>query len=224
MSSRVNTTALLAKAISQSDYPPSVWISTSAVGFYPPSETQTYDEKSSFPPPEKDWLSSLSTVIEEAAEIPDPQKRTRSVMMRLGIVLGQDGGVYDKMRKPFYSCLGGTLGDGSQWFPYIHLEDVIRAYRFAIFDSRVQGPLNVVAPTACTNKEFTKALGGVIKRPTMIGVPGFVSTLIGHGRGSLLFDSRLVKPDKLTSLGFEFDFPDVTSCCEALVHGLITVE
>ena len=226
VSSRVNTTKLLAKAISESDDPPSVWISTSAVGFYPPSKVAEYDE--TYPPshdnhndgPDKDWASQLCTSIEKAAELPDVEEAcTRSVIVRLGIVLGQGGGAYGKMRTPFYCCLGGTFGDGSQWFPYVHLKDVVRAYEFAVFDDRPRGPLNLVAPSMCTNKEFTKALGRAMWRPTILPVPSFVSKLMGKERGSILFSGQHVKPMTLTSLGFEFNFSDITSCCTDLVNG-----
>ena len=231
VSSRVSTTKLLAKAISESDDPPSVWISTSAVGFYPPSKENEYDETSSvadFYPASKDnernntdwvWASKLCVSIEKAAEISGSHIRTRSVVMRLGIVLGQGGGAYGSMRIPFYCCLGGTFGDGSQWFPYVHLTDVVRAYEFAIFDNRVKGPINLVAPSACTNKEFTKALGNAMWRPTILSVPSFMSILLGKERGALLFDGQHVKPTALTSLGFKFNFSDITSCCQDLVYG-----
>ena len=229
VSSRVSTTKLLAKAISESDDPPSVWISTSAVNFYPPSKEHEYDETVSVFP-ERDWASKLCVDIEDAADIPDPEARTRSVVMRTGIVLGQgggeydplemqSGGVYDKIRTPFYCCLGGTFGDGSQWFPYVHLTDVVRAYEFAILDNRPRGPLNLVAPTACTNKEFTKALGKAMWRPTIIPVPNFVSKLMGEERASILFSGQHVQPLVLTDLGFLFNYPDVTSCCRALAKG-----
>ena len=221
MSSRVNTTALLAKAIADSKDPPSVWISTSAVSFYPPSQDNDYDETVSVFH-ERNWASKLSASIEDAAKIPNSQKtHTRSVMMRLGMVLSENGGAYPKWHNSFACCLGGTIGDGSQWFPYVHLTDVVRAYEFAIFDNRPKGPLNVVAPTACTNKEFTKALAGAMKRPTFLSVPSFVSTLIGEERGSILFEGQHVKPKALSSLGFIFDFPDITSCCTYFTGGLL---
>ena len=217
VTSRVNTTALLAKAISESKEPPSVWIATSAVSLYPPSKTIEYGEGDGHGGSDDHWASQLCASIEEAAKLSDEEKCPRSVIMRLGIVLGQDGGVYDNMHMPFYCCLGGTIGDGSQWFPYVHLKDVVRAYEFAVFDTRARGPLNVVAPSACTNKEFTLALGSAMWRPTFIPVPSFVTQLMGEERASLLFEGQQVQPNALKSMGFEFNFPDITSCCKDLV-------
>ena len=215
LTSRVTTTTLLAQAISETEHPPSVWVSTSAVGFYPPSTSARYDESSVVST--SDWASELCTSIENAADISDSQSHTRSVVMRTGIVLGKGGGAFDNMRLPFLLGLGGTFGDGSQWFPFVHLKDVVRAYEFAILDDRPQGPLNLVAPHMCTNLEFTKTLGTAMRRPTIIPVPGFVANLIGQERGSLLFDGQHVTPAALTSLGFEFHHPDVGSCCDELV-------
>ena len=231
--SRVSTTQLLAKAISECDLPPSVWISTSSVHFYPPSKENEYDETSSFADfypaskPKKGnftnwfWASQLYASIENAAVIPDPETRIRSVILRLGIVLGKGGGAYNSIHVPFFCCLGGTIGDGSQWFPYVHLKDVVRAYEFAIFEEQARGPLNVVAPSVCTNKEFTEALGKAMNRPTVLGVPDFMSMLMGKERASILFDGQHVKPSVLTSMGFAFDFPDATSCCVNLVDGAV---
>ena len=237
VTSRVNTTALLAKAIAESDYPPSVWIATSAVSLYPPSKKNEYDEDTPLTDlhapttkkkgkarsnPDWVWASQLYASIEKAAIIPDPEAQIRTVIMRLGIVLEQNGGTFSRMEVPFYCCLGGTLGDGSQWFPWVHLDDVVRAFEFAVLDDRVQGPLNVVAPTACTNRNFTKTLGRAMWRPTIIGVPKFMSVLMGRERASLFFSGQHVKPSILTLMGFEFNFPDVTSCCHNLVHYLKT--
>ena len=221
VTSRVSTTKLLAQAVLEDENPPSVWISTSAVGFYPPHADTRYDETSLITG-DRDWASELCAAIEEASDLTKSQEnsesvsRIRSVVMRTGIVLGQGGGAFDNMRLPFLFGLGGTFGDGSQWFPFVHLKDVVRAYEFALLDPRPQGPLNLVAPHTCTNHEFTKALGAAMRRPTVIPVPRFVSTLMGKDRGSLLFDGQHVTPAALTSLGFEFEFPDLTSCCADL--------
>ena len=219
--SRVSTTKLLAQAVADNEHPPSVWISTSAVGFYPPHADTRYDETSPITG-DRDWAAELCTAIEEASDLTNSKENCehfesiRSVVMRTGIVLGQGGGAFENMRLPFLFGLGGTFGDGSHWFPFVHLKDVVRAYEFALFDPRPQGPLNLVAPHTCTNKEFTKALGAAMRRPTVIPVPRFMSTLMGKDRGSLLFDGQHVTPAALTSLGFEFEFPDVTSCCANL--------
>ena len=221
VTSRVSTTEIIAKAIAKSISPPSVWISTSAVGFYPPSKDNEYDEKSvvDVNKADKDWMSQLCSKIENAAKIPGSQTRTRSVIMRTGIVLGKGGGAYSNMQLPFYCCLGGTFGDGSQWFPYVHLNDVVRAYEFVMSEPRARGPINVVAPSACTNFEFTKALGEAMWRPTILPVPSFMSSFMGTERGSILFDGQHVKPNALTSMGFKFHYPDVTSCCQDLALG-----
>ena len=219
LSSRVDTTTLLARAISETDTPPSVWISTSAVGFYPPCTSTNYDEASVVS--DRDWASDLCASIEEAAAIPDSNNQshttTRSVVMRTGVVFGKGGGAFQNMRLPFLFGLGGPFGNGSQWFPFVHLTDVVRAYEFAVTDPRPRGPLNLVAPHACTNLEFTNTLGAAMKRPTVIPVPRLLATLIGQERAALLFDGQRVAPAALTSLGFDFAYPDADSCCAELV-------
>ena len=221
MSSRVNTTAILAKAIAASEDAPSVWISTSGASFYPPDEAIPYDETSVINLRKMNWASELMAKVEKAAEIHNPKSlhTTRSVTMRIGMVLGQEGGVYKNLHRPFHSCLGGTFGDGSQYFPWVHISDAVRAYEFAILDLRVKDVLNVVAPKACTNEDFSRAVGRAISRPTFIPIPKFVSLLLGKDRGPMLFDGQNVKPNALTSLGFKFDFPDITSCCVDLSRG-----
>ena len=188
------------------------------VGFYPPSKFDVYDENSVVDENDRDWASRLYHSVEEAAAFENQWSiATRSVIMRLGMVLGEGGGAWDYMRIPFSCCLGGTFGDGSQWFPYVHLADAVRAYEHALFDHRAQGPINVVAPEVCDNKMFASTLGRAMYRPTIVQIPKFVSALIGTDRGSMIFSGQHVKPNVLTSLGFKFQCPDATSCCTELV-------
>lgn len=214
VSSRVTTTTALAQAISCSPTPPSLWISTSAVGIYPPSVDTRYDEHSVIPSPTEDWASTLCTAVEHSATLSQPQ--TRSVILRMGIVLGKGGGAFGNMYLPFQFGLGGPFGTGDQWFPLVHLRDVVRAYEFVLKDERARGVLNVVAPNMCTNQQFVSALGECMGRPVVLPVPRIVGRIMGEDRGKMLFEGQHVSSVKWKEMGFEFRYPDVNSCCVEL--------
>lgn len=150
--SRVNTCASLAKAIEYSAEKPNVFVSMSGVGIYEPSPNVTYTEDSVIK--EFDFLSKLCVKWEYAAQLP-AHINCRNVYIRSGVVLGRDGGMIKQLYLPFYFGLGGPIGTGSQFLPWIHIDDLTRLILFAIENNSVKGPLNGVAPQPITNKEFT---------------------------------------------------------------------
>jgi uncharacterized protein (TIGR01777 family) len=127
------------------------------------------------------------------------------VNTRFGIILDDEGGALAKMLTPFRMGIGGKVGDGRQWMSWIALDDVVEALKFLMADGLTRGPVNFVAPNPVTNAEFTKTLGRVLSRPTILPVPAFgVRLAFGEMADALLLSSQRVEPTVLKSKGFEF--------------------
>ncbi|CAH1968281.1 unnamed protein product [Acanthoscelides obtectus] len=152
--SRVNTTATLAKLISEAVEKPSVFVTISGVGAYKPDPQKEYTEES--PCGEFDFFSKLCKDWEKAAELNcDAKQKCRVVTIRSGVVLGREGGMIKQLYLPFYLGLGGPIGTGNQYMPWIHIDDLTSLIVYAIENPKVEGVLNGVAPVPCTNKEFS---------------------------------------------------------------------
>jgi len=144
---------------------------------------------------------------------------TRVVILRMGVVLDQGGGALSKMLPAFNFFLGGPIGSGRQWFPWVHREDVIEIVLFALNEFKLEGAVNVAAPKPVTMKEFGKVLGCVIKRPFWFPTPGFVlKALVGEMSEMLLTGQRAI-PQKLMDLGYKFRFPEVDFALDAIMKG-----
>src|SRR5574344_1260401 len=133
---------------------------------------------------------------------------TKVAIFRFGIVLGKNGGAFQKMITPFKLGLGGIIGSGKQHFSYIHIEDLIEVYKFVIENS-LDGVFNCTAPTPTTNYEFTKTLGRVLNRPTIFPIPEFVLKLIFSEGAKVLTDGQSVIPKRLVDLGFNFKYKNI---------------
>lgn len=153
--SRINTTKLLATKINETERKPSVFVTMSGVGVYKPDPSREYTEETHCE--EFDFFSKLCQHWEKAAILSlDAQKNCRVVTIRSGVVLGRDGGMIKQLYLPFYLGLGGPVGTGSQYMPWIHIDDLTNLIIFAIQNPEVRGILNGVAPNPCTNKEFSQ--------------------------------------------------------------------
>ncbi|KAG7524300.1 hypothetical protein JOB18_010055 [Solea senegalensis] len=221
-SSRIDTTKALAQAIAASHSPPRSWVLVSGVACYKPSLTAQYTEDSEWTP--FDLLSKLVKEWEASALLPeDVAKTTRQVIIRPGAVLGRDGGAMKQMLLPFWLGLGGTLGSGSQPFPWIHVSDLAGIIAQALEPSTDSAPaspqvFNGVAPALNTNYEFTKELGRILGRPTVLPVPGFVmNALMGSERAVVLTQGQKVVPKKTLEAGFQYKYPDLTSALNEIV-------
>ncbi|XP_062386569.1 epimerase family protein SDR39U1 [Sardina pilchardus] len=221
-SSRVDTTRTLAQAIASSPSPPHSWVLVSGVACYRPSIVNQYTEESDWTP--FDLLSGLVKEWEGAAKLPDDiAKTTRQVVVRPGAVLGRDGGAMKQMLTPFWFGLGGPLGSGRQPFPWIHVSDLAGIIAHALepatpLPSDQQVVLNGVAPTQATNYEFTKQLGSIMRRPTIIPVPGFaLDVLLGTERAVILTQGQKVVPKRTLEAGFQFQYPDLNSALREIV-------
>lgn len=208
-SSRIDTTSKIVKAINSISNKPKILISTSAVGIY--DNISTYDENGSF---SNDFLSNLCQDWEKEA-LKAKNETTKVAIFRFGIVLGQEGGALQKMITPFKLGLGGTIGSGKQAFSFLHIDDLLNAYKFVIENSH-EGIFNLTAPKPTTNKGLTLALGKTLKRPTILPVPEFVLKLIFSEGARVLTDGQSAIPKKLLDLGFEFKFKTIEETIENL--------
>jgi uncharacterized protein len=211
-SSRLDSTATLTKAILQSETKPKLLISTSAVGIY--ANDGVYDEvKYKY---SDDFLGTLCQEWEKTA-FEAKSDDTRVAIFRFGIVLGSDGGALAKMLTPFKFGVGGTIGDGSQAFSFIHIEDLVRAYDFVINHENLDGVFNLTAPEPTTNKGLTKALGKFLNRPTFLPLPEFVLKIIFGEGAKVLTDGQSAVPSRLMESGFEFKYKNIDETIENLV-------
>lgn len=211
-SSRIDTTKKLIKAIENSPVKPKLLISTSAVGIY--DDTHTHTESSS--DYAKDFLAKICTDWETEA-LRAKEFGTRVALFRFGIVMG-DGGALSKMLFPFSLGLGGEIGSGKQPFPFIHIEDLKRAYVHIIQNENLEGIFNLVAPELINNSVFTKTLASTLHRPAFFDVPKFVIELLFGDGATVLTKGQKVIPQRLLDSGFEFQFKTAKDTLNDLVR------
>jgi uncharacterized protein (TIGR01777 family) len=180
-------------------------VSASASGYYGARGDERVDESASAG---DDFLSDVVVRWEREAQAAE-DIGLRVVMMRTGIVLSPEGGALGRMLTPFKLGVGGPIAGGKQYMPWIHLDDVVGAYLFALDNDAVSGPVNLAAPEPVTNKEFSKELGKVLKRPAFAPVPGFaIKTMYGEMSTIVVNGVRMV-PAKLEQAGYEFAEPEL---------------
>jgi uncharacterized protein (TIGR01777 family) len=139
------------------------------------------------------------------------------VLLRTGIVLGREGGAVARLLPPFKLGLGGPLGSGKQYMPWIHLHDHVDMIAAALSDERFSGPLNASAPAPVTNRDFGRALGRALHRPAIVPLPGFALKLaLGEASKVLLTGQRAI-PEKALVLGFAFQYPDIDSALAEVI-------
>jgi uncharacterized protein len=206
MESRVQTTRTLAEAIARMDSPPSVFISASAVGAYGSRSAEAITEET---PRGEGFLADVCRVWEEAA-LPAREAGVRLVTPRQGIVISAAGGALPVMLPAFKAGLGARLGDGNQYWSWMAPDDLLAAFEWALHDEELEGVVNFTAPEPVTNREFTKTLGRVLRRPAVLAAPAF---LLHHGTGGMgdemLLASQRALPGRLKERGFPFAFPSL---------------
>lgn len=203
--SRVLATRSLAAAITAATAPPSVLISGSAVGYYGHTENQPLTERD---PAGNDFLARLCVEWEQEA-LKAARPGTRVVPLRSGVVLERAGGALPKMMKPFRFFVGGPLGSGHQYLSWIHRLDWIEIVRWIVVTPSVTGPVNATAPHPVTNRQFARALGRAMRRPSLLPVPGFALKLaVGEFAESLLTGQRVI-PARAENEGYHFRYPDL---------------
>lgn len=179
----------------------------SAIGIYPGTDDGCYDESYVAP----DQLSFMQTIChdweQEAARI--ESNGVRRISIRTGVVLG-DGGMLRKLLPLFKLGLGGPVGNGQQWLPWIHIDDIVSVYIAAALDSRYQGPINAVVPNPARYREFAEALGQALQRPAFFPTPAFILKLVLGEAAALALNSYRIAPKRLLEeFGFQFKFHDL---------------
>ncbi len=198
--SRIVSTRLIADRVARGG--PRVLVSGSAVGYYGDRGDEPIDESAG---PGEGFLADVSRAWEAAAE--PARARARLVLLRTGIVLAREGGALERMVKPFRLFAGGPLGRGDFWQPWIHLADEIGLSLFALEDERVDGPVNLVAPESVRNRDLARAIGKVLRRPSVLAAPeAAIRLAIGELADAVLASQRVV-PRKALELGYRFKFP-----------------
>jgi uncharacterized protein (TIGR01777 family) len=214
--SRINTTKLLAAAISAAKTPPQVLLSGSAVGFYGNSSQTSFTETS---PNADDFLGRLCREWEQAAaEIPDS---CRLVVVRTGIVLAADGGALGKMLPIFRAGFGGPIGTGRQWMSWIERSDFCALIATALIDPTYLGAYNGTAPNPVMMAQFCQSLGKTLGRPSLLPVPGpLLQLLLGDG-ASVVLEGQKVLPEHLQQQGFEFKYADLNQALAAATSSML---
>ena len=207
LSSRVAATRALGLAIRECTQPPRIFISASAVGYYGARAAEPLTEESA---PGSDFLASVCQSWERETDA--AAGIARVVLLRTGLVLSRTGGALPKMALPFRFCVGGRVGTGHQYMSWIHLQDWVEMVRWAL-RTDVSGPLNLTAPAPVTNREFTRALGAAMHRPTLFPVPALaLQGMLGREfADALLLGGQRVLPARAERLGFQFRFGTIVS-------------
>ncbi|MEM1178126.1 MAG: TIGR01777 family oxidoreductase [Acidobacteriota bacterium] len=204
--SRVLGTRLISQTLAGLERPPRVLVSASAIGYYGDRGDAIMDESGTLG---EGFLAEVCGRWEaETAAARDAGVRV--VNLRIGIVLAKGGGALKQMLPPFKMGVGGRLGDGQQWFSWIHIDDVVRSILFALDRDDLEGPVNCVAPAPVRNQELTRVLGRVVRRPTLFPVPKFaLGVVFGEMAEETLLASTRVAPAALEGAGFRFEHPDL---------------
>ncbi len=210
--SRVDGTRLLAERLLAADPRPRAFVGASAIGYYGDRGDTVCDEST---PPGDGFLPDVCVAWEEAAR-PLADASVRVAHLRIGIVLSAEGGALKAMLLPFRLGLAGRLGPGTQWMSWIGYDDLIAAFRFVIERDDARGAYNAVSPSPVTNAEYTKTLGRVLGRPTILPAPAFlVRVALGEMADALLLASTRVVPRRLTDAGFTFERPALEAALRA---------
>ena len=214
LDSRVQGTRLLAERISALATPPGVMVSISAVGYYGDRGDEVLTEESA---PGADFLARVCWEWEAAAE-PARRAVSRVVHPRLGIVLTPQGGALGTTLPIFKLGGGGKIGSGNQWWSWVALDDVVGSIVHALTDETVEGPVNVGSPNPMTNAEYTKVLGKVLGRPTVLPLPASAARImLGEVADALLLASQRMRPARLQATGYAFRYPQLEGALRHLL-------
>jgi uncharacterized protein (TIGR01777 family) len=208
---RILTTKHVAAAMPEGKN--AVLCSTSAVGYYGFHGDEELTEKDGAG---DDFLAGVCVDWEKEAQKAS-EKGVRVVLTRFGIVLGKTGGALGQMIPAFNKFVGGPLGSGKQWFSWVHMEDLLRAFVFVLDHDAIKGPVNFCAPNPVRNKDLAKALGKVLSRPSFVKTPALALRVALGEFGSVLLEGQRVLPAKLLEQGFSFQYPNIGEALHALL-------
>jgi len=203
--SRLNAGRAVVETVTRVTRKPRVVIQASAVGYYGPHGPEQIPEET---PAGQDFLAQVCQDW-EASTVPVEALGVRRAVIRTGVALSKRGGALPRMMLPFRFFVGGRLGNGRQWVPWIHMRDEVRAIRFLIENESSSGAFNLTAPHPVTNAEFAHTLGRQLGRPSFMPAPAFaLRTLFGE-MATILLDGQRAVPQRLVQVGFDFEFPEV---------------
>jgi uncharacterized protein (TIGR01777 family) len=191
-----------------------VLCSASGAGYYGSRADDILDEDQ---PPGDDFLARLS-IDWEAEAMGAAEKDIRVISMRFGVILAKHGGALSKMIPAFKAFLGGPMGNGRQWFPWIHLDDLMAALLFIFEHPQVAGPLNFCAPHPVTQRELAASLAKSLHRPALMPAPAFMMRLVLGEFSQVLLGSQRTVPRKLLDHGFEFQYPEIGKALEEILN------
>ncbi len=212
--SRVIGTKVLVDTLKKTRNPPKHFVSASAIGFYGNrgDEVLTEDSRKGegfFPEICMAWETEALKAEEFGARV---------VCLRIGVVLAKDGGALEKMLTPFKLGVGGVVGSGKQWMSWIALDDLIKIFHYALEKENLRGAVNAVAPNPVTNQEFTKTLGSLLNRPTIVSIPEFgIKLLFGEMGKTLLLEGSRVLPKRLEEANFKFQFSNLEEALKGVL-------
>jgi len=208
--SRIETTHSVVDAIRHAPSPPAVLVSASGADYYGSRGDRKLDETDA---PGEGFLARVCIDWEEAARA--AADVTRVTVIRSGLVLGADGGVLDRMITPFKLGLGGPWGSGTQWWPWIHLDDQVGLVQLAL-DRVLPGAVNATSPNPVTVEAFARTLASVLNRPAVARVPEFALRLaLGEAADALLSSKRMI-PSRALDVGYAFKYPELRPALEAV--------
>lgn len=211
--SRVQAGQAVAQAIESATRKPRVLVQASAVGYYGPREDEVITEET---PPGDDFAAEVCLGW-EASTAPVEELGVRRVLLRTGVVLDAKEGALPRMLLPFKLFVGGPLGTGRQWFPWIHITDEVGAIRYLVDNHEASGPFNLAAPNPVTNADFSKALGRILNRPSVLPTPAAALSLLFGEMSTVLLDGQRAVPAHLRRCGYRFRFPTVDAALEDLL-------
>ncbi len=213
LESREISTRNLVQALKDCKSKPEIFISASGVGYYGNSGDKILSEDATSG---NDFLAEVCETWECESQKAG-NYGMRNVQIRTGIVLSTEDGALKQMLQPFKMYVGGALGSGKQWFPWIHIDDIVGIYLHTIDNKKILGAVNAASPNLVRMKEFAKTLGKVMKRPTIFSVPEFVLRIVvGEAAGTIVTGQR-VSVDKLLKNGFEFKFENLKDALNNLL-------
>ena len=189
--------------------------STSAVGYYGFQYDEELIEEDR---PGDDFLAKVCVDWEREA-LKAADKGVRVTITRFGIVLGKTGGALGQMISTFKKFVGGPLGNGNQWFSWIHMEDLLSAFLFVFDNQDIHGPVNVCSPNPVRNRELATALGKELSRPSFFKAPAFLIRLVLGEFGSVVLEGQRIIPAKLLWQGFTFQYPEITGALKEVIGG-----
>ena len=215
LNSRVQALNVLADAIKENNFPIKHLISASAIGIYPDSKTNYYQEDDVV----SENCSFLRTVVQkwEAAANQFESLNIKSTILRIGIVLDNNGGALPKIMTPIQNYFGAVLASGEQWQSWIHSDDLVAMFIY-VLESKRYGVFNAVAPNPVRQSELTKTIGHVIKKPIFLpNIPEFMLKLILGGMSAVVLESQRVCSKKIQSIGFKFDYHELSAALNDLL-------